>query len=179
MENTNNAETIIWCDADDFCEGNDKFELLSEIKKINPDFRINLFTIVGRSSKQWLDSMKSIEWIHMIPHGWIHDTPRECELWSYDQSRMYLDAMEKYKLERGFKAPGWQISDGMYKALVEYGYWVADQHYNDERRPKELRVHYATNEHYHIGHLGGHNVNEIGFFKEYLIKLRGKYMFLK
>lgn len=181
MENTPQLETTIssiYADADDFCEGNDGMEFLKRIKSKNPDFKITLFTIPGLCSKEWIEEMKKIDWIKMIPHGWVHTTPREAQNWTYSESLEYLDRIEPLGLEKGFKAPGWQISDGMYKALLEKEYWVADQHYNDERRPKELKVYYPTAEHYHIGHMGGHNVNEIGYFEEYLSNLKGNFQFL-
>ena len=182
MENRNIGEsetmTAYFVDADDYCQGNDGMEVLKRIKAKNPDFKINLFTIVGRCSKEWIEEMKKIDWIKMIPHGWLHETSRECENWTYEQSKEYLDKIEQFGLEKGVKAPGWQISDGMYQVLLEKGYWVADQHYNDQRRPKELEVKYPTVEHYHIGNLGGHNINEIGYFEEHLANLRGNYKFL-
>ena len=179
MDNTNNAETIILCDADDFCEGNDGMDVLNRIKEKNKDFKITLFTIVGRCSKEWIEKMKKIDWVDMIPHGWLHPDPREAQNWTYNESIEYLDRIESFGLTRGFKAPGWQISDGMYKALLERGYWVADQRYNDTRRPKGLKVFYPTNEHFHIGHLGGHNQNEIGYFEEYLSNLKGDFKLIK
>ena len=54
---------------------------------------------------------------------------------------------------QGFKAPGWQISDGCYEVLLDRGWWVADQPYNDHRRPEGLRVHrLGDGDHWH-GHI--------------------------
>lgn len=173
-----------YVELDDFCEGNTSFHLLQKIKEEIPSFKVTLFTIVGRCSHQWLESMKKIEWIDMVPHGFFHDTPRECQDWSYDKSMLYLKYIEQFGLTKGFRAPGWQISDGMYKALFENHYWVADQTYNDKRRPFSLRAWLLNNPnfiHGHIGHLGGHNPNELslilpsikkhndfGFVKDYM-----------
>ena len=53
----------------------------------------------------------------------------------------------------GFKAPGWQISDGCYQACMEAGWWVADHYENDDRRPDGLRAHVLdTGDHWH-GHI--------------------------
>lgn len=159
-------------DFDDFREGNERWEMLLYLKKKLPLLKVTLFTIVGECSPEWLEEKKKVEWIDMVPHGWLHPDPRECETWTYEESIAYLDRIEPLGLTKGFKAPGWQISDGMYQALLERGYWVADQHYNDERRPKELPVYHIENGQYmsvhgHIGHLGWHNVNEI----EYLVPM--------
>jgi hypothetical protein len=158
-------------DADDYCQDNDGGGILEEIHDKNPNFRILLFTIVGRCSPYWIEQKKKIDWIRLAPHGWFHETSRECENWTYEQSKEYLEKIEPLGLEKIFKAPGWQISDGMYQALLEKGYTVADQHYNDYRRPKNLPVIYAPLHHYHIGHLGGHNPNEISLFKETLYRI--------
>lgn len=176
MENTKPAETIILCDADDFCEDNNRLDVLNYIKDRNQDFKISLFTIPGRCSPNFLEMARQIDWIRMYPHGWTHDTPRECQNWTYEQSKEYLDKIDGFG--KVFKAPGWQISDGMYQALLERGYAVADQHYNDERRPKGLKVFYPTAHHYHIGNLGGINQNEIGLFADNLANLKGIFNFI-
>lgn len=62
----------------------------------------------------------------------------------------------------GFKAPGWQISDDIYRWLLDNGWWVADQSYNDERRPKDLPV-YKIGEnsmHHHTWNCVGNGVYE-------------------
>lgn len=162
-------------DADDFCEGNSRFETLQEIKDQVPDFKINLFTIVGKCSLEFLEEMSKIDWIRLYPHGMYHETSRECEKWDYETSIGYLILCEDLKIFRKiFKAPGWQISDGMYQALAEREWRVADQAYNNDRRPKGLEAYILDSPnklHFHIGHMGGHNKNEIGFYKDYLISL--------
>lgn len=169
-------------DADDFCEGNDKLHILKQIKNEIPNFKISLFMIPGRSSVEWIEEMKKLDWIDMIPHGWLHPDSRECEHWDYSRSKMYLQEIAHLGLTKGFKAPGWQISDGMYQALLEEGYWVADQNYNNERRPKGLRAYILdmNNQiHGHIGHLGGHNANEIEYLLPHILSLRGEFLFIK
>jgi len=168
-------------DADDFCEENNGLETLEYIKSKVPNFKISLFTIPGLCSKEFLDKIKKLDWIDMIPHGMKHQTPLEALKWTYDESIQYLKAIEPLNLTRGFKAPGWQISDGMYIALKEKGYWVADQPYNNNRRPemKTYLLDGRNKKHYHIGHMGGHNINEISDFVEELVNLKGEFKFIK
>lgn len=168
-------------DADDFCESNDGLQALMFIKSKVPNFKINLFTIPGLCSKEWIEEIKKLDWIDMIPHGWTHPTPLEALKWTYNESIEYLDRIEPLGLTKGFKAPGWQISDGMYQALLEKGYWVADKDYNNDRRPKELKTYLLDDRnklHYHIGHLGGRNDNEISEFVNDLINLQGDFKFI-
>jgi len=69
----------------------------------------------------------------------------------------------------------------MYKALLERGYWVADKDYNDKRRPKmkSYLIDDRNKLHFHIGHMGGHNTNEISEFANEIIKLNGSFKFIK
>lgn len=165
-------------DADDFSETNNRLDLLFQLKARIPNFKINLFTVPGLCSKEFLDEVKKLDWIDMIPHGWLHPDPRECEKWTYRESLEYLDNLKPCNLTHGFKAPGWQISDGMYKALLERGYWVADGHGNENRRPKDLKAYIVDSPnkiHLHIQNVCGNGLEEK--FNE-LINLRGDFQFI-
>ncbi len=172
---------MIFVDADDFSQINDGKGVLEFIHEKNPAFKVTLFSIVGDCSHAFMKEVAEKDWVRMVPHGWFHETSRECEHWSYEKSFLYLLTIAQFcpRMLRGFKAPGWQISDGMYQALDEGGWWVADQHYNDIRRPKGLKVYYPGEHHYHIGQWGeGGNVNEISKFVDRLIELEGPFGFL-
>ena len=172
-------DSDIIVDADDFYEGNEEWELLTSIKKHIPNFKINLFCVVGLCSDNFISKYKKIEWIDLIPHGWKHLTSKECIAWSYKTSIEYLCKIERYELTKGFKAPGWQISNGMYKALIRKGYWVADQSYNNNRRPKNLKV-YMLDEpykyHYHIQNVCGNGLEES---LKQILSLKGNFKFIK
>ena len=170
---------IICIDADDFHEGNHKLDLLERLHD-NTGMVFNLFTIPGLCSQHFIREVKKIPWIDMIPHGLHHPNSRECQFWTYPLCVEYIDNLESLRITHGFKAPGWQISDGMYKALKERHYWVADQHYNDHRRPEGLKVFYCNpDHHFHIGHTGGHNPNEIELHIDRLLSMRGEFKFIK
>ena len=165
--------------ADDFHEANAPLDLLAHLHN-ETEMKFNLFTIPGLCSRAFIEKVKAIDYIDMIPHGWLHPTPRECEKWTYNESFSYLWKINDLGLTKGFKAPGWQISDGMYRALLDFGYWVADQHYNDHRRPPELPVFFHTDaHHFHIGHMGGHNANEITLHIPRLLQMKGNFGFIK
>lgn len=138
-------------DFDDFSEHNHRLDLLHELKLANPLFRCTLFAVPGLGSDAFWGSLP--HWCQLAVHGWLHPDARECEHWSYERTEQLLyDPLCRFFV-RGFKAPGWQISDETYRALKENGWWVADQPYNDERRPIGLRVHrLGDNDHWH-GHI--------------------------
>jgi len=170
---------MVLLDLDDFCEGNSRLHELCLLRRQIPGFKVTLFTIVGRCSPAYLSAIASLDWIDLVPHGEMHETSRECQGWTYDRSVRYLDWVEPLGLTRGFKAPGWQISDGMYQALLERDWWVADQEYNDGRRPAGLRNYVLgrgenVQIHGHVGHLGGHNLNELEFITEQILSMKGQ-----
>lgn len=167
------ADRIAVLDLDDAYPGNDRMELLTDLKRQIPGLKVTLFAIPGRCTPAWVREMNALDWVEIVPHGWLHETNRECERWSRGYMQIALvSAVQTGFTVRGFKAPGWQISDGCYAELERRGYWVADQPYNNHRRPPGLRA-YLLGEppagvrqiHGHVGHLNGHNANEL----EYLV----------
>jgi predicted deacetylase len=84
--------------------------------------------------------------VELAVHGFYHSSNYECEQLSYEE---FASEMNGFIADtgifrffvKGFKAPGWQISDGAYEWLKDNGWWVADQAYNDDRRPEGLPVY--------------------------------------
>lgn len=148
-------------DFDDFHEENHKLDRLHELKKINPDFKVTLFAVPGKCSPEFLNSLP--DWMELAVHGWLHPTPYEAQDWSKDWTHNVLDRqIIRDYFVTGFKAPGWQISDGTYEALLERGWWVADQHLEDARRPASLPVYLYEDGHWH-GHIqdwGSNGIDE-------------------
>lgn len=125
-------------DFDDFSETNHRLDLLQELKRINPAFKCTLFAVPGQGSPGFWSEVPV--WCELAVHGWMHPDPYECADWTYEQMAEAIYGRPEFFV-KGFKAPGWQISDGCYEALLDHGWWVADQPYNDHRRPVGLRVH--------------------------------------
>ena len=141
-------------DFDDFHEQNHRLDLLHQLKEINPAFRVTLFAVPACGTPAFWESVP--DWCELVPHGWLHPDPHECQDWTYDEMARYIAAIEHdYPwFVRGFKAPGWQINDDIYRALVDHGWWVADQHLEDHRRPKELPTYfYEDGDDRHHGHI--------------------------
>lgn len=137
-------------DLDDFHASNHGLYLLSRLKEANPAFKATLFAVPALGSAAFWDSIP--DWLELAVHGWRHETPVECIDWPREAMEGVI-ASKPAAFVRGFKAPGWQISDGCYEALDEAGWWVADQPYNDDRRPAGLRVHrLGDGDHWH-GHV--------------------------
>ena len=137
-------------DFDDFHEANHRLDLLHRLKQERPDFRCTLFAIPGLGSDEFWASVP--DWCELAVHGWLHPSPHECQDWTADRMRSLI-AEKPAQFVDGFKAPGWQISDGCYEALLEAGWWLADQHYNDHRRPAGIRVHCEGDDDHWHGHI--------------------------
>ena len=115
----------------------------------------------GKGSYEFWDSIP--DWLELAVHGWLHPSPYECQDWSADYLNAVLDedVIQRFFVD-GFKAPGWQISDGCYEALLGRGWWVADQHLEDERRPAGLPTYFYEdgNWHGHIQDWGSNGIDE-------------------
>lgn len=115
-------------DLDDFYDKCNVLPRLKELKKILPNLKVNLFTITNKISKELLEEAKKEDWIHLIPHGLNHDTNYECAHLNLETAKKLISDMpNKEYYQKGFKAPGWQISIWMMFALKEAGYWLAVQ----------------------------------------------------
>lgn len=151
----------------DMCQSHDCRDVLHELKGLNPNFKATLFTIPGYVTTEILGwAHANRDWIELAWHGFYHFSNYECEKLTYEEfdrsmsgfSRIYGDFFVK-----GFKAPGWQISADIYKWLLDNGFWVADQEYNDARRPEKLKVYKVNDQsvHTHTWDCVGNGVYEL------------------
>lgn len=168
-------------DLDDFHENNHSWPLLMAIKGVVPKFRVTLFTIPGRCSQDFLKTVRQIDWIDTVPHGWMHRTSLECQNWNPGQMLECLENAEQLGFTtRGFKAPGWVISNGCYQGLLERRYWVADQSYNNARRPKALPTYLLDSPYKIHGHVGGTMNNELSKLVPMLLSLKdSEFLFIR
>ncbi len=149
-------------DWDDAYPGHDAFPRLQQLHAIRPDFRCTLFAIPGRCTGDWCRSLPP--WIELAVHGWLHESNYECAAWTHaEMERCLDDDLVRTYFVSGFKAPGWQISDACYSVLLGRGWWVADQHLEDGRRPPNLRTYFYEDGpqwHGHIDDVCGNGIEE-------------------
>lgn len=124
------------------CQAHDCRDKLDALHYANPNFKVTLFTIPAEMSKELAEWCRANSgWVELAAHGFYHSSNYECEKMSYDEFDEHIKSMQPMLdgyFVKGFKAPGWQISDDIYRWLQDHGWWVADQGYNDSRRPKDL-----------------------------------------
>lgn len=178
---------MIVFDSDDFgcnheisdtCQSHDCRDVLLEFKKANRAFKATLFAIPGEMTQELLEWCKARnDWVELAVHGFFHSSNYECEKMSYADFSVRMDSFEEmvdFYFTKGFKAPGWQISNEAYRWLKDNDWWVADQPYNDERRPKGLPV-YKVGEnslHTHTWNCVGNGVYEL--FDNIMDRIKGE-----
>lgn len=167
------AKHLVW-DADDFgcnhvisdmCQSHDCRDVLLQFRQANPKFKATLFAIPGEMTPELLGwTQLNSEWVEICSHGFFHQSNYECEKLSYDDFDFFMSEFKDVTkhFTKGFKAPGWQISDDIYKWLLDNGYWVADQPVNKDRRPKGLKVYEVgeNSSHHHTWNCVGNGVYE-------------------
>ncbi len=125
------------------CQSHDCRDQLNRLKELNPKFRTTLFAIPGEMTMEligWCQQNK--DWIELAVHGFFHSSNYECEKMTYDEMDFYISSFSPLingNFVKVFRAPGWQISDGCIKWLRDHNWIIADQAYNDDRRPLDLK----------------------------------------
>lgn len=154
-------------DTDDLYEGHDRLDLLQALKDANPLFRMTAFAVPAMCRYAYLDSLP--DWIEVVPHGLRHGDPPsdggEWRDWTYDEMAEYIEMIEAGhpRWSYGAKAPGWVISQDCLQALADADWWVADQRYNDSRRPHGIRFHRegdGDHVHTHVQNVCGNGLEE-------------------
>ena len=142
-------------------------DLLTRLKEANPVFRMTAFAVPALCTDGYIRSLP--DWIEVVPHGWEHGDPAtECANWTYERMMELVELIEtgddSDRWARGFKAPGWQISTDAMNALADSDWWLADQTYNNSRRPIGLPVHcegQGDHIHTHVQNVCGNGLEEM------------------
>lgn len=188
-------------ELDDFCDELNCLPELIELKKEIPNLKVTLFTIPARTSEELLKEVTENygDWIQLAVHGYTHNKPETDQLGTHEFAFLNKDqATEllnkgynpKYYV-KGFRAPGWQISEEAMEAVRDCGFWLASQfpdgRWNQPEKgqyqpdPKEcvgLEFYFATPDAHGVRKVHGHtwyseeyNVrNDINSLKEILLE---------
>lgn len=161
-------------DWHDFSESTNRLDLLHQLKAANDLFKCTVFAVPALGKKEFWESVP--RFIELAVHGWRHPDPMECATWSRERMERLLDEpVVNRHFVRGFCAPGWQINEDIFDVLNERGWWVADQHYEDDRRPSGLRTYFHEDDpadrwHGHTHNVCGNGIEET--FDEVLARVR-------
>lgn len=139
----------------DMCQSHDCRDKLDELHIMNPAFKCTLFAIPAEMTPEllgWCQANKG--WVELAVHGFFHSSNYECEKMSYEDFDWLMAkfiGITSGTFVKGFRAPGWQISDEVFKWLKDHNWWVADQGYNDGRRPLGLKCYVNNNGKFRAG----------------------------
>lgn len=129
----------------DMCQSHDCRDVLDRLHLVNPNFKITLFAIPWEMTPELaLWCARNNSWVQLGVHGFGHTSNYECEKMTYEEMEQNLQlvwGMWPTSFVRVFRAPGWQISDDCLKYLADHDWIIADQGYNDSRRPKNARAY--------------------------------------
>lgn len=116
-------------DLDDFaCDDKNCLLELIELRDILPHLKVTLFTIPKKIDPDLLEIVKTFDWIELAVHGFNHESNYEFSKLTKEEAKaLILKGFDERYFVKGFKAPGWQISEGTMEALKELGFWVAVQ----------------------------------------------------
>lgn len=155
MNNWSEIKKIAIVESDDTEDRYDRngLNFLFYWKAKYPKFKISLFTIPNRTSREMLELLqRNSDWIELLVHGHMHSSNFECFDWDYDKTKALMSPLEQKGYKKIFKAPGWTITpdlcgyparedqliskdkQGVYKGLDDLGFIVTDRHYNKSRR---------------------------------------------
>lgn len=166
----------------DMCRTRDCRSELDQLHIINPAFKVTLFTVPGEMTPElynWVGA--NSDWVHIAWHGFYHTSNYECEKMTYQEFDDLMNSFSNVALayEKGFRAPGWQVSDDIYKWLYDHDFWVADQDYNDHRRPEKLKVYkVGSNWHGHVWNCVGNGIEETLEQLKGLVKVTPEFKFI-
>lgn len=138
-------------DFDDVYADHDGMDLLRELKKANPAFKVTLFAVPALGSPTYWNGFPA--WCELAMHGHLHPDPYECANWSYERMAQALED-KPARFVRGWKSPGWQSSDEVFRVLRDFDWWCADHPENNGRRPAGLRTHVLGQDDHLHGHIG-------------------------
>lgn len=163
-------------DIDDISEKTD-LSLLYELKKIIPELKVTLFTILANSSIDFLKELSSKDWIELALHGYNHQY-KECLKWDIEKTnKVLIQAESTGCFVKGFRAPYWAIKQEVHQVLKERGWWVADQPYNKTIRPNGCLIYElgVNSVHGHIQNVCGNGLQEKF---DYYKSLKGRFHFI-
>lgn len=107
-------------------------EAVDKCHKYDDRFRVNIFAIPGMMTGGNVVEMLSDQRLIPCLHGYFH-TQGECLNWTKDMALRALLWAENAGFQKVFRPPYWEISDGVYEAILERKWTIADHRKNGER----------------------------------------------
>jgi len=157
---------IIVISYDDLWEGNDKWVVFEKFYAKFPKYKVTFFVNPGQCSPEFLKKIKK-PWTELVYHAENHTGSHM--KWSKEESKeKLLKYYDKHGFVKGFKGPGWRLSQNIIDACKELGFWIASISTIPVEIDKKFYTYYKKGEglshlpnySQYYGHIQSHNFNE-------------------
>ena len=126
---------------DDFCDRDwPIMDHLFALKKRYPNFKVTLFTIPFKISREHLLEAKSTGWIELAVHGFTH-IPKEMLVLNREEIVKGFSTIDFSLFTRGFRAPYWLLNEEVIECCNLFKMWVALHHTKNDGSWKNLCQH--------------------------------------
>jgi hypothetical protein len=179
------SEKYIVVSYDDLWEGNDNWDAFVEFQKKIPNFKATFFVNPGQCSEAFLRKIDQ-PWSELAYHCENHSGG--FKNWTKEEAIQHLMKYHKnYNFVKGFKAPGWKITQNLIEACKELDFWVSSISTIPVDIEKKYYVYYKKGEGLlelkeyvqYYGHLQSHNFNEnLKELEEYVLKNNNRFKFV-
>jgi len=151
---------------DDMWKGNDRWNVFEDLHNKYPNFKVTFFVNPGQCSDEFLKMIKR-DWTELVYHAENHTGSHMS--WSKEEAKeRLLKNHIEYGFVKGFKAPGWKITQNIIDACKELDFWIASLNtvilnhkkifYTRYKKGEGLSLHKDYTEYY--GHMQSYNFNE-------------------
>ena len=171
-------------DLHDWSVVNNHMDLLLELKKYYPKFKVSLFAVPDDIKHRKGTRAEVLPWMQIIPHGIRHNSS-ECRKMTYDQFRQEtIPGIKKafnkdgITFVKGFAAPHWHWNGEVVRALDDEGWWgavspkkkmiIPNRYYAYSHSLDDFLLHDGLKLH---GHLNGTDKDDLGKCINNLLKL--------
>jgi len=162
---------------DDMWEGNDRWNDFINLHKKIPNIKITFFVNPSQCSIEFLKKINQ-SWIELVYHAENHSGGHK--KWSKEEAKeRLLKYVKEFNFAKGFKAPGWKITQNIIDGCKELDFWIASINtipieynkvfYTYYKKGEGLSHHEKYSEYY--GHLQSYNfIENLKELKEYCTK---------
>lgn len=144
-----NGNTNVIFDLDDFAADHESncFNQLIDLKTAYPNFKVSLFTILGRwPNLEILEKLAEFEWIELCAHGYEHFQNDEVYDWDVKQ---WVEILNMYTdvgiFKKVWKSPNWDTNRIGYQVLKDNGWSVAVRKNQINELPEGIKYYSFEN----------------------------------
>ncbi len=105
---------------DDLYDGNDQWEQFLKLHDEIPELKVTFFVIASNLSYTFWKKINQ-PWCELVYHSDEHTG--NWLTWSKEEAKDRLQFHQYFNFAKGFKAPGWKMTQNIADAINELGYW--------------------------------------------------------